>query len=55
MVVFDGYRGSNTKDEAHRRRTGNDIGATVLVSAEMYLTMSKKALLANTFNKQALI
>lgn len=55
MVVFDGYHGSSTKDEAHRRRTGHDIGAKVLVSAEMQLTMSKKAFLANESNKQALI
>lgn len=55
LVVFDGYHGSTTKDEAHRRRTGSHIGASVSVSAEMHLTMSKKAFLANTANKQALI
>jgi len=55
LVVFDGYHGSSTKDETHRRRTGNDIGASVSVSAVMRLTMSKKAFLANTSNKQALI
>ena len=55
LVVFDGYHGSSTKDEAHRRRIGNAIGATVSVSAEMRLTMSKKAFLANASNKQALI
>lgn len=55
LVVFDGYHGPSTKDETHRRRTGNDIGVSVAVSAEMRLTMSKKAFLANTSNKQALI
>jgi len=53
--VFDGYHGPSTSDEAHRHRTGNDVGASVSVSAEMRLTMSKKAFLGNTSNKQALI
>ena len=43
------------KDEAHRRRMGNDIGATVMVSPEMHVTMTKKSLLANLSNKQAFI
>ena len=43
------------KDEAHHRRTGNDVGASVSVSAEMRLSMSKKVFLANISNKQALI
>ncbi|KAL5011387.1 hypothetical protein ScPMuIL_009938 [Solemya velum] len=34
---------------------GFDFGSSVLVSAEMHLTMSKKAFLANPSNKQALI
>ena len=55
LVVFDGYHGPSTKDEAHRRRKGNDVGASVSVSAEMRLTMSKKAFLANESNKQAFI
>jgi len=55
LVVFDGYHGASTKDEAHRRRIGPDVGAAVSVSADMSLTMSKKAFLANTSNKQALI
>ena len=56
VVVFDGYDGgASTKDETHRRRAGNDIGASVSVSADMRLTMSKKAFLANPSNKQALI
>jgi hypothetical protein len=55
LVVFDGYHGHSTKDEAHGRRAGHDIGATVSVSAEMHLSMSKKAFLANDKNKQSLI
>ncbi|KAG0713878.1 hypothetical protein GWK47_015218 [Chionoecetes opilio] len=55
LVVFDGYHGSSTKDEAHRRRMGNDIGATVLVSPEVHVTMTKKSFLANPSNKQAFI
>ncbi|KAK3713858.1 hypothetical protein QZH41_001887 [Actinostola sp. cb2023] len=55
LVVLDGYHGPSTKDEAHRHRTGNECGASVSVSAEMRLTMSKKAFLGNTSNKQALI
>ena len=54
--MFDGYDGgASTKDETHRRRAGNDIGASVSVSVDMRLTMSKKAFLANPSNKQALI
>ena len=55
LVVFDGYHGPSTKDETHRKRTGNDVGASVSVSSEMRLTMSKKAFLSNERNKQALI
>lgn len=55
IVVFDGAHGPSTKDEAHRKRTGNDVGASVSVSSEMRLTMSKKAFLSNERNKQALI
>lgn len=55
LVVFDGYHGSSTKDEAHCRRMGNDIGATVLVSPEVHVTMTKKSFLANPSNKQAFI
>ena len=44
VVVFDG--GASTKDETHRRRADNDIGAD---------PMSKKAFLANPSNKLALI
>lgn len=29
LVVFDGYHGCSTKDKAHGRRAGHDIGATV--------------------------
>ena len=54
-VVFDGYHGPSAKDEAHRRRASNDVGATVSVTKEMCLTMSKKAFLGNASNKQALI
>ncbi len=54
-VVFDGYHGPTTKDETHRRRIGNDVGASVAVSNDMRLPMRKKAFLANTENKQALI
>ena len=55
VVVFDGYHGATTKDEAHRRRTGTEVGASVSVSLDMRLTMTKKAFLANGSNKQALI
>ncbi|EDO36625.1 predicted protein [Nematostella vectensis] len=54
-VVFDGYHGPSTKDEAHRRRSSNDVGAAVSVTKEMRLMMSKKAFLGNSTNKQALI
>ena len=54
-VVFDGYHGPSAKDEAHRRRASNDVGATVSVTKEMRLTMSMKAFLGNASNKQALI
>ena len=37
------------------KRTGNNVGASVSVSSEMRLTMSKKAFLSNESNKQALI
>lgn len=37
------------------KRTGNNVGASVSVSSEMRLTMSKKAFLSNKSNKQALI
>ena len=55
LVVFDGYHGPSTKDEAHRKRKGNNVGASVSVSLEMRLTMSKKTFLSNKRNKQALI
>lgn len=55
LVVFDGYRGPSTKDEAHRKRSGVDVGASVAVSDEMRLSMKKKAFLGNGSNKQALI
>ena len=55
LVVFDGYHGPSTEDEAHRKRTGNDVGASVSVSSEMRLTMSKKTFLSIEKNKQALI
>ena len=54
-VVFDGYHGPSAKDEAHHRRSSNDVGAKVSVTKEMRLTMSKKAFLGNSSNKQALI
>ena len=54
LVVFDGYHGPSTEDEAHRKRTGNDVGTSVSVSLEMRLTMSKKKFLSNERNKQAL-
>ncbi|CAB3982024.1 Hypothetical predicted protein [Paramuricea clavata] len=44
-VIFDGYHGPSAKDEAHRRRSSNDVRATVSVTKEMHLTMSKKAFL----------
>ena len=53
--MFDGYHGSSTKDEAHRRRIGTDVGATVLVSPQMHVTMTKKRFLANASNKQEFI
>ena len=34
LVVFDGYHGPSTKDEAHRKRKGNNVGASVSVSLE---------------------
>ena len=37
------------------KRTGNDVGASVSISSEMRLTMSKKVFLSNESNKQALI
>ena len=55
VVLLHGYHGPSTKDEAHRKRTGNDVGASVSVSSEMRLTMNKKAFLSNERNKQALI
>ena len=55
LVIFDGYHGPSTKDEAHRRRTGTEVGACVSVSGEMRLTMTNKAFLGNGANKQALI
>ena len=55
LVVFDGYHGPSTEDEAHRKRTGNDVGASVSVTLEMRLTMSKKKFLSSERNKQALI
>ena len=55
LVVFDGYHGPSTKDEAHRKRTGNDVGTSVSVSSGMRLTMSKKEFLSYERNKQALI
>ena len=54
-VVFDGYHGLSAKDEAHRRRSSNDVGATVSFTKEMRLMMTKKAFLGNPFNQQALI
>ena len=55
LVVFEGCHGPTTKDEAHHRRTGSDIADSVSVLAEMRLSMSKKAFLANTSNNQFLI
>ena len=55
LVVFDGYHDPTTKDEAHHGRIGSDIGVSLPLSAEMLLSMSKKACLANTSNKKALI
>ena len=55
FAVCDGYYGPTTKEEFHHRRTGSDIGASVLVSTEMRLSMSKKAFLANTSHKQAIM
>ncbi|CAB3978716.1 Hypothetical predicted protein [Paramuricea clavata] len=47
-VIFDGYHGTSAKDEAHRRRSSNDVRATVSVTKETHLTMSKKAFLGNS-------
>ena len=55
LVLFVGYPLPSTKDEAHGRRMGNDVGATALVSPEVYVTMTKKSFLANPSNKQAFI
>ena len=38
-----------------RRRTGTEFGASISVSLDMRLTMTRKAFLANGSNKQALI
>jgi len=35
LGLFDGYHGLTTKDEAHRRRMGNNVGASALVSPEI--------------------
>jgi hypothetical protein len=54
VLVFDGYgSGPSTKDETHfRRASPKYVGAEVDVKPEMYLTMKKKAFLANPKNKQ---
>ena len=49
--MFDGYHGHRTKDEAHGRRAGHNIGATVFVSAEMNLITSIKVFLADAKSK----
>ena len=53
MVVFHGYHGSSTKDEAHRRRKGDDMEASMSVSADMRLSMNKKAFLATSNSYKA--
>ena len=47
LIIFDGYHGQSTKDEVHHRRMEDDVGATLSVSSEMRLTMSKKAFQRN--------
>ena len=47
LIIFDGYHGQSTKDEVQHRRMEDDVGATVSVSSEMRLTMSKKAFQRN--------
>lgn len=54
LVILDGYHGPSTKDEAHCRRTGSEVGACGSVSGEMRLTTTKNAFLGNSANKQAL-
>ncbi len=57
LVVFDGYHGSSTKDEAHRRRTGNDVGATTHhadatdMRENMYMVTSKRTVCITTLKK----
>ena len=55
LVVFDVNHGPTTKDEDHHPKTRSDICVSVSVLAEICLSMSKKAFLANKSNNQALI
>ena len=53
LVVFDGYEdGPSTKDEAHHRRSGQEMGIDVNFTPEMTIKMKKKPFLANEKNKQ---
>ena len=42
VVVFDGYHGFSSKDEAYNRRMRKYVGASVSVSAELRLAMCIK-------------
>ena len=56
VIVFDGYdSGPSTKDETHRRRHNNVIGADVEVGKTTQLRMKKSTFLTNSKNKQKFI
>jgi len=45
LIVFDGYHGEpSTKDEAHQRRSGHEVGVEVMYTPDMLIKM-KKAIL----------
>ena len=47
IVVFDGYKGTSTKDMTHHRRAGGRDGTTVTFDGNMPVTMKKYDFLAN--------
>ena len=53
--MFDGYDDMSTKNMTHQRRAAGKAGATVTLSEDMTVTLTKDNFLANPKNKQRFI
>ena len=55
MIVFDGYKSSNTKDMTHIRRSNGKIGTKNSFTEDMMLCVAKESFLSNKTNKHSFI